>query len=67
MKEPNQWWMCSECNNLFQAEMVPQVCPSCQKKCTFANITCYIPECGGPNNLDVRLVQARIEEAKKNK
>lgn len=66
MKDTN-WWMCSECENIFQIEDLPQTCPSCQKVCTFLNVTCYVPECGGPNNLDYRLVAAKSAEARKSK
>jgi rubredoxin len=67
MNQTRNWWMCSECENVFQAEVPPESCPSCQKKCTFADVTCYVPECGGPANLDVRLVAARSEEARKSR
>lgn len=65
MKDRNTiWWMCSECENIFQAEKAPEKCPNCDRKCTFVDVSCYIPECGGPDNLDVRLVAARNAEAK---
>ena len=60
MREPTKnWWMCSECEYIFETGELPETCPSCQKKCAFVNVTCYIPECGGPDNIDVRLVAAR--------
>ena len=66
MSDKNQnWWMCNECENIFQSVDLPQACPGCQKKCTFVNVTCYVPECGGPDNLDVRLVAARNAEARR--
>ena len=58
-------WICGKCNYVFKAEEPPEVCPSCHEKCTFANVTCYIPECGGPDNLDSRLVAQRVTESKK--
>ncbi len=59
------YWMCSECNYVFKAETPPDICPSCHVKCTFINATCYIPECGGPDHYDPRLVAQRVREAKK--
>ena len=59
------YWMCSECNSVFEAETPPEVCPDCHSKCTFTNVTCYIPECGGPDYLDSRLVAQRVMESKK--
>ncbi len=56
------WWMCSECDYVFEAEIPPDTCPNCGEKCTFLNVTCYIPECGGPGNLDRRLVAQRARE-----
>jgi hypothetical protein len=35
---------------------MPDRCPSCQQTCTFSDVTCYIPDCGGPGNIDPRLV-----------
>lgn len=58
------WWMCSECNYILQAEKPPKSCPQCQKECHFSDVTCYIPECGGPNNLDSRLVALKAAEDK---
>ena len=59
------YWMCSECNSVFEAETPAEVCPSCHVKCTFTNVTCYIPECGGPDHLDRRLVAQRVKESEK--
>jgi len=59
------YWMCSECNYVFKAETPPDTCPHCRAKCTFVNATCYIPECGGPDHYDPRLVAKRAREAKK--
>jgi rubredoxin len=55
-------WMCSECGYLLEAETPPDRCPSCQNKCRFDNVSCYIPECGGPGNPDVRLIQSKLSE-----
>ena len=59
------WWICTECDYVFEAETPPEICPGCRAKCSFTNVTCYIPECGGPGNLDRRLVAEKAREAKK--
>lgn len=63
---PMNYWMCSNCSYVFETEAPPESCPDCREKCTFTNVTCYIPDCGGPEHLDPRLVaqRAREEEAK---
>jgi len=65
MEELTNWWMCSDCQYVFKSKEVPETCPGCKNKCTFSDVSCYIPECGGPENLDMRLVAARSEESKK--
>jgi rubredoxin len=65
--ETRSWWICSECDYVLQAETPPKVCPQCAKPCLFSDVTCYVPECGGQSNLDVRLVAAKNAEAKKTK
>ncbi len=59
------YWICGDCNYVFKGEVPPETCPSCKTKCDFHDITCYIPECGGPDNLDARLVAERMKELKK--
>ena len=51
------YWKCqnSKCGFLLTASVPPDVCPECGQKCTFKNVTCYVPECGGPDNIDSRL------------
>ena len=55
------FWKCDKCGFVSQAAMPPKdsVCPSCNNKCTFVNVTCYVPECGheGPEHehIDPRL------------
>ena len=61
------WWICSECNYVFEVVTPPELCPDCHKKCTWNNVTCYIPECGGPEKLDRRLVAEKVRESRKNK
>lgn len=49
-------WKCSDCGYIFSSDNVPDKCPSCQHNCTFSDVTCYIPECGGEGNIDTRLL-----------
>ena len=49
-------WKCGKCNFTFTARSLPEKCPVCDEKCDFLNITCYTPDCGGPGNIDPRLV-----------
>lgn len=50
------YWKCPMCSFLFTAAKPPGICPECGDKSGFINVTCYIPECGGPGNIDPRLV-----------
>lgn len=59
------WWMCDECDYVFEAETPPESCPECHEKCTFGDVTCYTPECGGPGKLDNRLVALRAKKGRK--
>jgi rubredoxin len=54
-------WKCSGCGYTFQSDSPPQDCPSCQQKCTFSDVSCYVPECGGPEsgNVDPRLLDPK--------
>ncbi len=63
--QTKSWWICSDCDYVIQAEMPPKICPQCHQPCLFSDVTCYVPECGGQANLDVRLVAARHAEAGK--
>jgi rubredoxin len=54
------WWKCNSCGYRFQEEVekgTPENCPSCKEPCTFTDVTCYTPDCGGPEsgNYDPRL------------
>jgi rubrerythrin len=49
------YWRCKKCGFLITASKPPVVCPECEAKCEFVNVTCYIPECGGPGQVDPRL------------
>ena len=65
MMNSKSWWICSHCDYVLQAETPPAECPQCKKKCLFSDVTCYIPECGGANNPDTRLIAQKIAEEKK--
>ena len=45
-----QVWKCNKCGNTMNADIPPDTCPSCKEKCAYVNVTCYIPECGGPSS-----------------
>ena len=49
------YWKCHNCGYTITAATPPDVCPECHKKCDFLNITSYIPDFGGPDNIDPRL------------
>ncbi|MGQ9669420.1 MAG: rubredoxin-like domain-containing protein [Desulfosoma sp.] len=46
-------WKCNKCGHTLQALTPPETCPSCKEKCEFLDVTCYIPECGGPDSGNV--------------
>jgi rubrerythrin len=48
-------WRCTECGFTLQADQPPQICPMCRAQCEFHDISCYLPECGGPGGIDPRL------------
>ena len=58
-------WQCSNCGYTFGAETLPDQCPSCKQACTFNNVTCYVPDCGGPGNIDPRLMAEKKDSVKK--
>ncbi len=43
-------WKCNKCGNTVDVATPPETCPSCKEKCEFLDVTCYIPECGGPDS-----------------
>ena len=51
------WWECVECGYTLQESMPPEKCPGCKNICVFNDVTCYTPECGGPGNIDPKLVK----------
>lgn len=42
-------WKCTNCGFTLEAKAPPEQCPNCNHKCEFINTTCYIPDCGGPD------------------
>jgi rubrerythrin len=49
------YWKCGHCGFLVTASKPPVTCSQCGQKCEFRNVTCYLPECGGPGHIDPRL------------
>ena len=49
------YWMCDECGFTTVAATPPDLCPECGAPCNFTNITCYIPELGTPDIIDMQL------------
>lgn len=45
-------WQCIECGYFFEGVKPPDKCPGCQASCSYTDVTCYRPECGGPVNPD---------------
>lgn len=43
-------WKCNKCGNTVDTPAPPEKCPSCNEKCEFVDVSCYIPECGGPDS-----------------
>lgn len=54
-KEEKTFWKCTDCGLVLEAPQPPEVCPSCKGHCEFKNVSCYLPDCGGPGNIDPRL------------
>lgn len=46
-------WKCNNCGNTVDLMSPPETCPSCKQKCEFVDVSCYIPECGGPDSKNV--------------
>ncbi len=38
-------WKCSDCGYSMSGDAPPEVCPSCNHKCEFIDVTCYTPDC----------------------
>lgn len=63
--EEKIWWKCNACGYLVQQEVgkeFPKPCPACNTYCTFTNVTCYKPDCGGPQsgNIDPSLTSTPV-------
>jgi rubredoxin len=42
-------WKCNRCGNTVNADGAPpELCPFCKERCEYVDVSCYIPECGGP-------------------
>ncbi|MGD8261919.1 MAG: hypothetical protein PVG70_15020 [Desulfobacterales bacterium] len=50
------YWECTKCGFLITAAEPPGACPACAENCAFINVNCYTPDCGGPGNVDRRLL-----------
>jgi rubredoxin len=54
-------WRCSHCGYTIESQKPPEPCPNCQSKCSFTDVTCYIPECGGEKNIDPKLFEKKSD------
>ena len=43
-------WKCNRCGSTVAADVPPQSCQSCKERCEYVDVTCYIPDCGGPES-----------------
>ena len=48
-------WKCTKCGYTMAAVTPPESCPQCKETCEFKDVSCYLPDCGGPGNVDPRL------------
>jgi CRP-like cAMP-binding protein len=53
-------WMCSSCGYYLKTGEPPNQCPGCKQYCSFNDVTCYRPGCGGEANVDPLLVGAAL-------
>ncbi|NLI33099.1 MAG: hypothetical protein GX422_10050 [Deltaproteobacteria bacterium] len=58
---------CNSCGNTIDVVSPPDVCPACHQKCEFVDVTCYIPDCGGPGskNINEQVYQTSYKTDKK--
>ena len=56
------YWKCSKCGFLITAGKPPEICPECSERDCFIDVTCYIPECGGPSHIDPRFSEKRLRD-----
>ncbi len=59
-------WKCNSCGNTIDVEAPPETCPSCKAKCEFVNVSCYTPDCGGPDsgNVDEKVFEESFKAPK---
>lgn len=59
-------WKCNNCGNTLDVPAPPETCPSCKEKCGFVDVSCYIPECGGPGsgNVNEKVFQQSYQQDK---
>lgn len=55
------YWMCTTCGHCLNPPTPPDKCPHCQQVCSFRDVTCYRPECGGEQNIDPLLAGATLK------
>jgi rubredoxin len=61
------YWMCHSCGHCLKVSDPPDECPHCFEKCSFRDVTCYRPECGGESNIDPLLTGAYTHYTKINR
>jgi len=49
-------WQCVQCGYFFDGVRPPEPCPGCKSACSYTDVTCYRPECGGAVNADPMLL-----------
>ncbi|HXY61609.1 MAG TPA: hypothetical protein VEJ22_01635 [Nitrospirota bacterium] len=59
-------WKCNKCGNAVTIDVPPDLCPSCKERCEYVDVTCYIPECGGPEsgNVNTQVFKANSDPDK---
>jgi hypothetical protein len=58
---------CNKCGNTIDVVSPPEKCPACKQSCEFVDVSCYIPECGGPDsgNINPQVFQESYKSDKK--
>lgn len=58
---------CNKCGNTIDVVAPPEKCPACKQSCEFVDVSCYIPECGGPGsgNINPQVFQESYKSDKK--
>jgi rubredoxin len=57
------YFKCDNCGNTLEATTPPEICPACSQKCSFVDVTCYTPECGGPDSQNINPTMLKKENA----